>query len=156
MDHPHACGDKSVASPFSENFTGSSPRVWGQVSSQCALENMQGIIPTRVGTSKNYFAVSLQTRDHPHACGDKRNFVPFVSLSIGSSPRVWGQVSRYAHEEPMTRIIPTRVGTSNIKFNKNEPSKDHPHACGDKFKNDISNQITEGSSPRVWGQDAEK
>ena len=26
------------------------------------------------------------------------------------------------------------MGTSNIKFNKNEPSKDHPHAYGDKTK----------------------
>ena len=54
-------------------------------------------------------------------------------FKIGSSPRVWGQENRMWLNVGKLRIIPTRVGTSNIKFNKNEPSKDHPHACGDKL-----------------------
>ena len=33
--------------------------------------------------------------------------------------------------------------------------KDHPHACGDKAAPDIIQPLTVGSSPCVWGQDAE-
>ena len=30
-DHPHACGDKSITVADIVPYTGSSPRVWGQV-----------------------------------------------------------------------------------------------------------------------------
>ena len=51
VNHPHACGDKSM--PLNQSFitTGSSPRVWGQVSDFSCAPFTDGIIPTRVGTS---------------------------------------------------------------------------------------------------------
>ena len=51
-DHPHAYGDKpfSIFSGFPQ--TGSSPRVWGQVEQEQALETLTRIIPTRMGTRK--------------------------------------------------------------------------------------------------------
>ena len=57
---------------------------------------------------------------------------------------------------PTQGIIPTRVGTSTSCKTYSWHSKDHPHACGDKVAifefayNDV------GSSPRVWGQDADR
>ena len=39
-----------------------------------------------------------------------------------------------------------------MKFNKNDPSKDHPHAYGDKQQILDTPYDTGGSSPRVWGQ----
>ena len=71
------------------------------------------IIPTRVGTSGFYVSVINIWQDHPHACGDKRITPPFVSLSIGSSPRVWGQESVKLDTAVDAGIIPTRVGTSS-------------------------------------------
>ena len=50
------------------------------------------------------------------------------------------------------RIIPTRVGTSNIKDNFTVNGKDHPHACGDKLYIFAPVGSAIGSSPRVWGQ----
>ncbi len=50
-DHPHACGDKvRKALPHAEG-DGSSPRVWGQASSDAERVIVRRIIPTRVGTS---------------------------------------------------------------------------------------------------------
>ena len=49
-DHPHACGDKTVATVFSQCGKGSSPRVWGQVRLYHMIMRAGGIIPTRVGT----------------------------------------------------------------------------------------------------------
>ena len=66
---------------------------------------------------------------------------------------MWGQVLSQQCAITLRRIIPTRVGTSNIKFNKNEPSKDHPHACGDKAAFAAPIGSSRGSSPRVWGQE---
>ena len=50
------------------------------------------------------------------------------------------------------RIIPTRVGTSNVETYQTLPYEDHPHACGDKLWLFRCLMSMSGSSPRVWGQ----
>ena len=50
-DHPHACGDKSITVADIVPYTGSSPRVWGQVVAKTVIKDQYRIIPTRVGTS---------------------------------------------------------------------------------------------------------
>ena len=72
--------------------------------------------------------------------------------SDGSSPRVWGQARLEENGKIIIRIIPTRVGTSQIAQFVNAISKDHPHACGDKVTYDVNEAYQTGSSPRVWGQ----
>ena len=112
FDHPHACGDKTVSAvPLLISIL-SSPRVWGQDTIQQISQRLLGIIPTRVGTSTHLRAKSLSAQDHPHACGDKQLATCFTTLTLGSSPRVWGQVRCAAAILRVERIIPTRVGTS--------------------------------------------
>ena len=50
--------------------------------------------------------------DHPHAYGDKLFAFLNSSKYLGSSPRVWGQVTIRVIDDPVYRIIPTRMGTS--------------------------------------------
>ena len=71
QDHPHACGDKNVGRKKRRRGVGSSPRVWGQAAAIVKIGTEDGIIPTRVGTSK-----------HPNMRAE---------VARGSSPRVWGQ-----------------------------------------------------------------
>ncbi len=54
-DHPHACGDKTLSSKSLKDCWGSSPRVWGQDSFISIEMTSFRIIPTRVGTSLNFF-----------------------------------------------------------------------------------------------------
>ncbi len=49
-DHPHACGDKGIVLTSANIDSGSSPRVWGQVTLSAPSQPVRGIIPTRVGT----------------------------------------------------------------------------------------------------------
>ncbi len=49
-DHPHAYGDKFELVDYARENEGSSPRVWGQVTSINAIRILTGIIPTRMGT----------------------------------------------------------------------------------------------------------
>ena len=65
---------------------------------------------------------------------------------------MWGQGVGYKPQRDGTRIIPTRVGTSVIKFANNYICQDHPHACGDKKLSYRFQKKGVGSSPRVWGQ----
>ena len=119
-DHPHACGDKSGLKVLFMIVIGSSPRVWGQGSSNhlysqltrdhphacgdklrnCVLFSVNiRIIPTRVGTSVSDDMTFLKKEDHPHACGDKFHDALFSNSDEGSSPRVWGQVCHF-HQLP--------------------------------------------------------
>ena len=100
------------------NSKGSSPRVWGQVSFVHKAQRLYRIIPTRMGTRPPCIPRRKNTRDHPHAYGDKpvRNSDSFALL--GSSPRVWGQVVNRQRVLIKLRIIPTRMGTRLKKSRK--------------------------------------
>ncbi len=65
---------------------------------------------------------------------------------------MWGQVSQSTSAALSVGIIPTRVGTSVIFSPFLNLTKDHPHACGDKYLDFYIEYISQGSSPRVWGQ----
>ena len=126
--------------------------MWGQDRYRQRSDRLGRIIPTRVGTSFTAPINKLYAEDHPHACGDKLRLLPLVSLSIGSSPRVWGQVQNVCNCQFVVRIIPTRVGTSFTKLSNSFHTGDHPHACGDKLYSSFLISQYLGSSPRVWGQ----
>ena len=142
-----------MTSPLCVSLRGSSPRVWGQEMLFYLSTACQGIIPTRVGTSfKPRFSYSL-LQDHPHACGDKPVSDIATKSRGGSSPRVWGQVMSTCSRYRTSRIIPTRVGTSNRGHFHRPCARDHPHACGDKKLSYSFHIVGVGSSPRVWGQE---
>ena len=111
-----------------------------------------GIIPTRVGTSQRIDLSAEQEQDHPHACGDKDFLESSKELERGSSPRVWGQAKTIEFWQSISGIIPTRVGTSDVRIKQCRLSQDHPHACGDKSHLASNLLIFATSSPRVWGQ----
>ena len=73
-----------------------------------------GIIPTRVGTSRRNSVAFRFVWDHPHACGDKKSIDKIAGGTIGSSPRVWGQVAAIVWLFGLFGIIPTRVGTRRV------------------------------------------
>ena len=131
---------------------GSSPRVWGQVIGCNSSSNSVRIIPTRVGTRCQRVYLCTAKQDHPHACGDKLICSAYRHGGIGSSPRVWGQVTKKMVDDLKARIIPTRVGTSSFLHFNQSFFKDHPHACGDKILRHYYMDEIAGSSPRVWGQ----
>ena len=126
--------------------------MWGQVVHIGSVITEIWIIPTRVGTRTLCIIKTLLKRDHPHACGDKGLTRRHSVSSLGSSPRVWGQVAVRDDDVVHGGIIPTRVGTSTSDDQKWQGTEDHPHACGDKAMREVTSKPFKGSSPRVWGQ----
>ena len=126
--------------------------MWGQAVSTYTTEGDSRIIPTRVGTSSALQEWQSAQKDHPHACGDKQCLCIVKNQRQGSSPRVWGQDTVFSRHTNVIRIIPTRVGTRENYASVCPFPKDHPHACGDKFRYLSMGCTTPGSSPRVWGQ----
>ena len=126
--------------------------MWGQVILTHGRANNVRIIPTRVGTRCQHSVNSRQKEDHPHACGDKLLDKITAHDIAGSSPRVWGQAIAGIVKLVPKRIIPTRVGTSLLNIRTCRLTRDHPHACGDKYARYMFLPLQKGSSPRVWGQ----
>ena len=114
-DHPHAYGDKVLHLHPHSRLLGSSPRVWGQGSDLASLSTWRRIIPTRMGTRTSPCEITLRSRDHPHAYGDKVCPAVLRLHSIGSSPRVWGQGLAGEYNVCNVGIIPTRMGTRFVK-----------------------------------------
>ncbi len=174
MVHPHACGDNKpglMDDPKTLRFIpthvgttygqimlrdtdgGSSPRMWGQHAAVRQIRQLQSV--------------------HPHACGDnwrrrcrgriKSRFIPthvgttqlvylLVTVSKGSSPRMWGQLGALVREMKPYRFIPTHVGTTERGRERTAEQSVHPHACGDNPSKSPSIPLKTGSSPRMWGQ----
>ena len=110
-DHPHAYGDKSRTGKRPKVELGSSPRVWGQDFHLIMASDLSRIIPTRMGTRGFPVRNAASVRDHPHAYGDKAIVRALHHVTLGSSPRVWGQVLMVLTVGLSLRIIPTRMGT---------------------------------------------
>ena len=151
-DHPHAYGDKHRLLLSQRIQGGSSPRVWGQGVSRGILLCACRIIPTRMGTSCRHSLTLFRCVDHPHAYGDKLSNPFVLSMTSGSSPRVWGQGILILPVLKSDRIIPTRMGTRLIVYLSITLLSNHPHAYGDKIEGGIQIALALGSSPRVWGQ----
>ena len=111
-DHPHAYGDKVGYVFDKDGNVGSSPRVWGQACCCKSMNDRFWIIPTRMGTSYQKTTNCTLIRDHPHAYGDKKHSLNRNCQYPGSSPRVWGQGFPRSAYNYCSRIIPTRMGTS--------------------------------------------
>ena len=105
-----------------------------------------------MGTSTYPYCFLRVSEDHPHAYGDKALHLLSCALSLGSSPRVWGQACYVCSCCFAVGIIPTRMGTSPPTNAIVKRSRDHPHAYGDKYLLVTFTSAIRGSSPRVWGQ----
>ena len=70
-DHPRACGEKSERQSSKTAHQGSPPRVRGKVAMWLSLRMSEGITPARAGKSGLVPCVSITSKDHPRACGEK-------------------------------------------------------------------------------------
>ena len=68
-DHPRACGAHSPQCAWSDDHTGSSPRMRGSLHAVGVLVELLRIIPAHAGLTYRSRITHLPQRDHPRACG---------------------------------------------------------------------------------------
>ena len=129
--HPHACGEHDIAATRELRSIGSSPRLWGTLTSCRCMPHPVRFIPTPVGNTPLFSRSPVQSSVHPHACGEHKLLLRCVDGSNGSSPRLWG-TPRYPEAHPGgCRFIPTPVGNTNYSPYPDMTNPVHPHACGE-------------------------
>ena len=89
-------------------------------------------IPTHVGKTDLHLTWCARVAVHPHACGENSVIWSYISIIIGSSPRMWGKLWSCTDFTPVTRFIPTHVGKTR--------------------ENGVETIVISGSSPRMWGK----
>ena len=130
--HPHACGERGTVPVSGVLLFGSSPRLWGTLAPRLPASRPRRFIPTPVGNAATSAALPGHLPVHPHACGERRPRMTSPGCIGGSSPRLWGTLSRRLNLVNHSRFIPTPVGNAACRSRPIEQPAVHPHACGER------------------------
>ena len=109
------------------------------------------ITPTPVGNASRSRRHSLQTPDHPHACGERKTARRPCHALNGSPPRLWGTLLPAPLAVHPRRITPTPVGNASSTAHNIASGSDHPHVCGERLTSWVNVRHLDGSPPRLWG-----
>ena len=150
-DHPRACGEHRK--PLTRHVTpqGSSPRMRGTLDVQQTAAGGVGIIPAHAGNTQPLPLGHPVLRDHPRACGEHTSSLFSTSACRGSSPRMRGTLIPSFRRPVLMRIIPAHAGNTGGVNNYNNPTRDHPRACGEHRRTCPVATWCKGSSPRMRG-----
>ena len=110
-DHPRGCGDKVISIPPDVFRPGSPPRMRGQVHREPGDTHSQRITPADAGTRRLWGDKRALYEDHPRGCGDKALSPSFSDGSVGSPPRMRGQVFAGIERRLQPGITPADAGT---------------------------------------------
>ena len=145
------CGELGHSRADNVITHGSSPRVWGthrHCHRRCAQRRF---IPACVGNSPTGRPYGSRPPVHPRVCGELCTVRLSISISLGSSPRVWGTLHSSTEYIDQPRFIPACVGNSpRVMFPPRTPPV-HPRVCGELASRWLTLAPHLGSSPRVWG-----
>ena len=149
--HPRACGEHSIAVVRRRKCSGSSPRLRGTYYMAGNANSGRRFIPAPAGN------IALARRSlesvpvHPRACGEHYFLAVFLSVSVGSSPRLRGTFSDDDTPEGSERFIPAPAGNIVPAAFDLIYTAVHPRACGEHASQNQRCFYKPGSSPRLRG-----
>ena len=132
-DHPRVCGEKCSDHIDKGMIEGSPPRMRGKVLCICPLFCVLGITPAYAGKRAEQAHSMSCSEDHPRVCGEKSGSCFFLSIVLGSPPRMRGKASITEIDTSKARITPAYAGKSRPDFPDLRPAWDHPRVCGEKM-----------------------
>ena len=130
-DHPRMCGEHLVDGDRNRLGRGSSPHVRGAQDKRKHGIILGGIIPACAGSTSYLAAIFHLPRDHPRMCGEHRNIIACICVSLGSSPHVRGAQKHCRHRRGVPGIIPACAGSTSTPTTRNPTQWDHPRMCGE-------------------------
>ena len=151
-DHPRVCGANAALAAALVSLVGSSPRVRGEPNHRNFPRPNFRIIPACAGRTSQQPHGPPPWPDHPRACGANIHRRGRGSVNDGSSPRVRGELQSWFISQITSRIIPARAGRTRLRFCRGCGRPDHPRACGANDWVREFKEISDGSSPRVRGE----
>ena len=151
-DHPRVCGEKCSDHIDKGMIEGSPPRMRGKVLCICPLFCVLGITPAYAGKRAEQAHSMSCSEDHPRVCGEKSGSCFFLSIVLGSPPRMRGKAFYRPRLSAAHRITPAYAGKRPHSLPAESPQWDHPRVCGEKISTTSSCQTESGSPPRMRGK----
>ena len=151
-NHSHVCGiNRRRLKPCSmaiESF----PRMWDQLAIRGRFRRVKRIIPTYVGSTKSLVNRITKTTNHSHVCGINSRNDCLTHSKNESFPRMWDQQLNEIIHNPVTRIIPTYVGSTSAYGWTRRNFANHSHVCGINDTSSVMRNAWAESFPRMWDQ----
>ena len=145
------CGEHISTVGCHDVKAGSSPHVRGARGLLLPRGIVLGIIPACAGSTSYLAAIFHLPRDHPRMCGEHRNIIACICVSLGSSPHVRGAQKHCRHRRGVPGIIPACAGSTQKVLHKGSEVRDHPRMCGEHRSIVGIGVACQGSSPHVRG-----
>ena len=145
------CGEHISTVGCHDVKAGSSPHVRGARGLLLPRGIVLGIIPACAGSTSYLAAIFHLPRDHPRMCGEHRNIIACICVSLGSSPHVRGAQKHCRHRRGVPGIIPACAGSTSTPTTRNPTQWDHPRMCGEHRSGFNALFFLTGSSPHVRG-----
>ena len=150
--HPRVCGENETTGPFSQQVTGSSPRVRGKPAPLHGGPRPHRLIPACAGKTCTCHQTRSAPRAHPRVCGENPEDGIRSFAVAGSSPRVRGKPHQALPARKPRRLIPACAGKTRTIVQISWASWAHPRVCGENYEAHEIGLRAGGSSPRVRGK----
>ena len=111
------------------------------------------VTPAYTGKRPTPRWVRPNPRDHPRACGEKRDWTFLIFARRGSPPRMRGKVHWRWEWLHCPGITPAHAGKSRRMKGGWPVKRDHPRACGEKLPLVTETHWLPGSPPRMRGKE---
>ena len=113
-DHPRVCGEKCSDHIDKGMIEGSPPRMRGKVLCICPLFCVLGITPAYAGKRAEQAHSMSCSEDHPRVCGEKSGSCFFLSIVLGSPPRMRGKAFLINATASFSGITPAYAGKRGL------------------------------------------
>ena len=90
--------------------------------------------------------------DHPRVCGENLQGDFEEQASVGSPPRMRGELQCSGSGMSPLRITPAYAGRTALAVHGLRPDWDHPRVCGENTGTDQAPVVSNGSPPRMRGE----
>ena len=129
-NNPHLRGVNYNVTKEEFMTDGSSPLAWGQHAAMLCGAGGERVIPIRVGSTSHNHRNQSGDPGHPHSRGVNTLLMKPCAACGGSSPLAWGQRRGRRGDLYPFRVIPTRVGSTAHRRERQVTKAGHLHSRG--------------------------
>ena len=149
--YPRVCGGTVAASFQFLHQCGLSPRMRGNRQRAVGQVRRQRSIPAYAGEPVCRHKSCISTRVYPRVCGGTPSCWSDSSRTRGLSPRMRGNLRRYARGLRRIRSIPAYAGEPATPAAINNCDRVYPRVCGGTAAASATTASVPGLSPRMRG-----
>ncbi|SCQ64065.1 Hypothetical protein PFR_JS9-2_2013 [Propionibacterium freudenreichii] len=151
-DHPRVCGENRKGAAPGQVFSGSPPRMRGELGVVAEKHHDTRITPAYAGRTVCLPVRAIRRADHPRVCGENITEFGLGVGRSGSPPRMRGEPPPRDRRSCPIGITPAYAGRTQPQESAAAACTDHPRVCGENEGWRWWGLRYLGSPPRMRGE----